>query len=489
MNLLERTSAALARAIEVYRGSDAAGRLHELQRRLDEPLRVAVAGRVKAGKSTLLNALVGERLAPTDAGECTRIVTWYQDGHTYQVTAHPADGSPRPLRFHRDHGALEIDLAGLAPEQVRQLDVMWPSQVLRTSTLIDTPGIGSLSEQVARRTWELLTAEDEETPADAVLYLMRHLHANDLEFLRAFHDTEVSQPNPVNAVGVLSRADEIGVGRLDSMASARKIAARMATEPTVRRVVQTVVPVAGLLAETAATLTEAEVAQLRKVAELPPAEAEPLLLSADRFLTLKPELGLTDLERNELLGRFGLFGIRLSTTLLRRKVANTATELAAQLTERSGVGDLRAVLGSLFFERRGVLKSRSVLLALDALTRSQAVPGSSTVAAEVEEIIASAHPFQELRVLSSLRAGWVTGKPAVIEDLERIIGGAGGALPTRLGLPVDADRPTLRTAAAEALARWQRRAENPLTSHELSVAARVAVRSCEGMLVALAGDR
>ena len=56
--------------------------------RLDQPLRVAVAGRVKAGKSTLLNALVGERLAPTDAGECTRIVTWYQDGHTYQVSAH-----------------------------------------------------------------------------------------------------------------------------------------------------------------------------------------------------------------------------------------------------------------------------------------------------------------------------------------------------------------------------------------------------------------
>ena len=41
-------------------------------------LRVAIAGRVKAGKSTLLNALVGERLAATDAGECTRIVTWYR---------------------------------------------------------------------------------------------------------------------------------------------------------------------------------------------------------------------------------------------------------------------------------------------------------------------------------------------------------------------------------------------------------------------------
>ena len=37
-------------------------------RRLDEPLRVAIAGKVKAGKSTLLNALVGEQIAPDRRG-------------------------------------------------------------------------------------------------------------------------------------------------------------------------------------------------------------------------------------------------------------------------------------------------------------------------------------------------------------------------------------------------------------------------------------
>jgi hypothetical protein len=489
MTLLERTRGALTRALDVYRDTEAESRLAELRHRLDEPLRVAVAGRVKAGKSTLLNALVGERLAPTDAGECTRIVTWYRDGHTYRVMAQPVEGPPRQLRFHREDGAIEIDLADLAPTDVLQLDVTWPSQALRTATLVDTPGIGSLSERVARRTWELLTTEDEEAPADAVLYLMRHLHSNDLEFLRAFHDTEVSQPNPVNAIGILSRADEIGVGRLDSMASARRIAGRMATDHSVRRVVQTVVPVAGLLAETAATLTETEVAQLRKVAALPVREADELLLSADRFGQLRPELGLTSIERESLLARFGLFGIRLATTLLRRGAASTATDLAEQLTERSGVTELREVLSSLFFERRDVLKSRSALLALDALTRTEPRPGSHVVAASVEEIISSAHPFRELRVLSAIRAGWVTGKPEVVVELERLIGGDGGAPYLRLALPGDADKPALVAAANEALVRWQRRAENPLTNHELAVAARVAIRSCEGMLAELGGPR
>src|SRR5690606_14015950 len=148
-----------------------------------------------------LNALVGERLAPTDAGECTRIVTWYRDGHTYEVLARPRDGEPRQLRFHRDGGALEVDLAGYAPEDVDELVITWPSQALRTATLIGTPGLGSLPGTSARRAWELLTA-DEETPADAVLYLMRHLHPQDVEFLQAFRDTEVSRPNPINAIGV-----------------------------------------------------------------------------------------------------------------------------------------------------------------------------------------------------------------------------------------------------------------------------------------------
>src|SRR5688500_11706459 len=174
----------LGMALESYGGHPASAAL--LRRhldRLDEPLRIAIAGRVKAGKSTLLNALVGDRLAPTDAGECTRVVTWFRDGHSYEVTLYPRDGKPRQAKFRRDSGSIEIDLGGLTPEQVDQLVVTWPSKQLRTATLIDTPGIGSLSAQVAKRSWELLATEDEETPADAVVYLLKHLHAQDLQFL------------------------------------------------------------------------------------------------------------------------------------------------------------------------------------------------------------------------------------------------------------------------------------------------------------------
>jgi hypothetical protein len=201
-----------------------------------------------------------------------------------------------------------------------------------------------------------------------------------------------------------------------------------------------------------------------------------------------PELGLTSFERQHLLDRFGIFRVRLASTILRRGPV-TATDLARDLAERSGLEELQGVLHSLFFTRRDVLKSRSALLALSDLAHEQPLPGSQAVASEIEEIIASAHPFNELRVLSAVRAGWVAGKPAVLEDLERVIGGTGTSRAQRLGLQPDATAAEELAAAVAALDRWQRRAENPMTVHELVVAARVAVRSCEGMLAELAASR
>src|ERR1700712_3008053 len=83
------------------------------QRRLDEPLRVALAGTLKSGKSTLLNALVGEEIAATDAGECTRLVTWYRDAPSAAVVREDLDGRRAGVPFTRDGEGLRIDLGGV----------------------------------------------------------------------------------------------------------------------------------------------------------------------------------------------------------------------------------------------------------------------------------------------------------------------------------------------------------------------------------------
>jgi hypothetical protein len=485
--LLDSVRSLMEAATRSYAGvPPAAARLQAVIDRLDEPLRVAIAGKVKAGKSTLLNALVGEELAPTDAGECTRIVTWYRDGITYRATLEPHEGAPRQVPFTRDGGAIDIDLGGTDADDVNRLVIEWPSSSLRQMTLIDTPGIASLSADVSARTSAFLTpGEDQVTPADAVLYLMRHLHASDINFLEAFHDEEFSQATPVNAVAVLSRADEVGVGRIDSMASAQRIAGRYRQDPKVRKLAQTVVPVAGLLAQSGGTLREAEYKALDTLASAPRDDAEALYLSADRFVQAETSISLTSMEREHLLDRFGLFGVRLAVALIRQGAANTATELSTELVRRSGLVELRDVLLSQFAQRRDVLKARSALLALESVLQEQPVPDRDALASELERITSGAHEFAEIRLLNALRAGGIKVKPAEAAEMERLLGNEGTAIHTRLGLTAEADTSEIRRALGNAIGRWQRRAESPMSSRELADAARVVIRTCEGRLVSL----
>ena len=471
----------LRRTIDAYADSpQAAGWLRRHEERFAEPLRVAIAGMVKAGKSTLLNALVGEQIAPTDAGECTRVVTWYQDAPAPGVQMVPRHGPPRALTIARNNGALSFDLQGVPVEQVDRLLVDWPSRSLRTTNLIDTPGIGSLSHGTSARAGAFLVPDDAPSPADAVVYLMRHLHAGDVRFLESFHDRDVARATPVNTIAVLSRADEIGVGRLDALTSARRIARRYRGDEKLRGLCQTVVAVAGLLAETARTMRHDEYVALTELAALGRADVEAMLLSADRF-------GRAELDRPDpgtrvaLLERFGLFGVRLATTLIRQGVTDPST-LSAELIRRSGLDELRSVLADQFAERRDLLKSRSALLAIDLVLGREPRPATAPLRAEVERILAGAHEFVELRTLTTLRGGAVTFPAEAADDAERLLGGDGGSAAARLGLEPGTAPDELREAAREALHRWKRRAESPLTGRAAADAARVVVRTCEGVL-------
>jgi hypothetical protein len=481
--------ALLRQAVEAYQDSPAVvARLRDQIDRLDEPLRVAIAGKVKAGKSTLLNALVGEQMAPTDAGECTRVVTWYREAASPRITLVPRNGVPQQLPLARSDGRLEIDLRGSAPEDVERLLVDWPSRSLQTTTLIDTPGIASMSAHLCARSVALLAPDDQPSEADAVIYLMRHLHTTDVRFLESFYDFLGAPAAVINTVAVLSRADEIGAGRLDAMVSARHIARRYRAEPKIRRLCQTVVAVTGLLAETARTLRQAEFTALDELAQLSRSDLDSLLISADRFTAVQAHPTLSAQVRHALVERFGLFGLRLATTLIRQGYREPA-RLAEELVRRSGLDELRTVLATQFTERRDVLKARSALLLVDRIRRDHPRPEAHQLAGEVERILAGAHEFHELRLLAELRAPDVALPAEARSDAERLLGAHGAATPSRLGLAPDTDPAQLRQAAIAALTRWQRRAENPLSDRAASDRARVVVRSCEGMLARLSGGQ
>jgi hypothetical protein len=482
LSTMEGVADLVEQALEVYKDDPAAvALLQGYARRLEEPLRIAVAGMVKAGKSTLLNAILGEEIAPTDTAECTRIVTWYRYGHAPRITLYPVKGEPRSLPVKRVDGRLVFVLGDITADDVDRLDVEWPSPGLRDMTLIDTPGIASLSTDVAARSTTFLTPADTPSEADAIIYLMRHMHASDLRFLESFKDTEAGRSGTVNALAVLSRADEVGAGRIDSLLSAGEIAERYRRDHSLRKLALGVVPVAGLLAQSARSMRQSDFEALQLLAGMERKDREKLLLSADRFLRSAGPEGLTTAARASPLQRYGVFGIRLAVVLIRNGFAEP-TPLAHELARRSGLHPLLDLLGRQFQARADALKARTALVGVETLLRTSPREGTGQLAGALERLQVNAHEFRELRLLATLRTTGTTLPPELAAEAEGLIGGWGAASHVRLGLDADARPDQLVAEARRRLDRWHALAENPFTDRSAVDVCRVVIRSCEAVV-------
>lgn len=446
-------------------------RLDHVVTRLAGPLQLAVAGRIKSGKSTVVNALIGRRVAPTDVRECTRLVTRFQYGTVDRVEIVHTDGSRRTLPYDSD-GLVPRDL-GADVDTIAYVDAYLTSAILRTVTVIDTPGLGSLDRASSRRTEVLLGAgggapvsADEVTPragepgldagsqaalaqAEAVLYVLTQAaRADDEQALAGFHAYSTAHTSsPVNALGILSKADQVG-----EWAVAERLAADQAG--ALRRQVWDVLPVVGLVAEATETghFTEADAEALRGLAELTDAERTVLFFSADLFL--RPDVPVPVPARARLLERLDLFGVRSAVEALAAEPGLSTGELRRRLVEASGFPAVRAVVDSTFRRRADVIKASVALAALDAVAVQAGHGDRARIRDAVEELMQEP-AAQELRLLEAAGAvmsGTVPMPPERTEEVARLVGGAEPG--AQLGLPGAADD-ELREASLEAAGRWR----------------------------------
>src|SRR3954447_15141594 len=140
-------------------GGATPGQGFDVRPRLGEPLRVAIAGRLKSGKSTLVNAMIGRRVAPTDVGECTRIVTQFRYGTSDRVDVVRRNGTRASLPLD-DNGMIPQRL-GVSRGDISYVDVTLTSDSLRELTVVDTPGLSSANTPVSDEARQFLfgTAE------------------------------------------------------------------------------------------------------------------------------------------------------------------------------------------------------------------------------------------------------------------------------------------------------------------------------------------
>jgi len=123
-----------------------------LERLRDQRFHLAVLGQFKRGKSTLLNALLGEEALPVSVIPLTAIPTFVRAGDRRHVRVIFGNGNSSIERSADDAQELNEFLAQYVTEEanpenrlgVSQVEVLHPAPILQAGVvLIDTPGIGS----------------------------------------------------------------------------------------------------------------------------------------------------------------------------------------------------------------------------------------------------------------------------------------------------------------------------------------------------------
>lgn len=477
-DLLHRARGLLIRAMTFYRDdARTASWLRERLERLQEPLRIAVTGRVKSGKSTLINALIAEELAPTDAEEGTQVTTVYRSGPEPRITVFTPHGAVQNIPVTTIDINTVRDLQRWRPDEVARLVVESPSAGLQAITLIETPGLSSSTMKETDR-WALAQVLSD---ADAVLYLTRHPHQADIQFLQSVHELRIARHAPINTIMVLSRADEVGNGGADTLPQADRLAQQYQQDPAMRSFAQHVLPVVGLLGQAAASLTPEDMSTLITLSQLSAGDLEALLLSSDRFaLSPSPE-AVPAPTRKRLLERFGRFGVEAALTAIGEGTTDL-TQLRSSLLENSRMNNLQEAVHQQFVERQDALRARSALLAVDMVLRANPRPGVHQLRGEFERLMANSHEWNEMRLLSALSAGQVHFPRPMRIEAERLLGASGADPRSRLGQDPQVPDADLAIHATDVLARWREHLVNPMHDRRHRDAVRVVLRSCERLI-------
>ena len=171
-------------------------RVHALLTALDSPLSVAILGEFNAGKSTLVNAILGEEVVPMGV---------------LPTTAHPCIMSYGPRKgvriVYSDDNLRDVDFATARrlmkeeSEAIERLDYTYPHPELRSINYWDTPGFNALDERHEKLASKALA------DSEAILWLMdsnQALKETEFSKLRTIPDSDL------RVVLVINKIDRFG---------------------------------------------------------------------------------------------------------------------------------------------------------------------------------------------------------------------------------------------------------------------------------------
>lgn len=421
-NPVEQTKSVIDRVVEYIDSSpwriQYLVQLKSLKAQAEEPCVLAIGGRVKAGKSSFLNALLGRDLAKVGISETTATINYFRYG-TPPDPEHPVlivwENGKESYESKDFLDSLQGNTEEILQKAsgIKRIEFLVPDPILKEVTLVDTPGTDAIvgkdkdgHEKVIDTFFHLREKHDKETrelttSADAVIYLTGSVaNVRGQQFIQDFRSAIKSGSSAMNAIGVMAKIDLEDDILLHREELAESIAIKLKHE------LNTVVPVsAGLWRAVDRLKAEGKLEWMRnKLKQIPESMfdfltdmEEQFFCDADITATLWEGSGLRPLTIEERRTLLGDLDWRVFVVIARYLYRNSLEEAIRLLVDLSGMEQLKEILRKHFFERGRLLRCFRIVndlyRILDDLERSRLYETEKEVRSrsDFESFIAS-HP-------------------------------------------------------------------------------------------------
>lgn len=474
-----------------------------MKTRLDAPLRVAVAGIMKVGKSTFMNALIGENLVYTGNLETTYSVCWFKYAEKPFITVCFRNGETQNEEFENlARWSVRIyEKENPRIHDVKYLIVYYPSEVLKKLEFIDTPGLNSSYGTDAQNTLDFLDIQGSEdtiretSMADAIVYAFsREAGKFDEELLKAFQRGGSDVSSPINSVGILTKPDATGIWdiakNMTPVQAASAVVEDAMEKGNMKRFVYAAFPVCAKAVEGFSTLSDDDWIVLDSLSAISRDELIEILFDAENFSNSEDSLFMeygnieTRSHLIEALGQYGILEVceQLSNGIARETIKDI-------LFEKCGISDVRRMLLSHFGNRTFLIKSQFIFNNLKDLSRKlrrtkrnnyQLLNVCEELENRIDELMTGVQTLNELRILQHYYNGQLKFLDEdEFKDLMEVTGEYGREPEKRLGVSPSLSMRELMVIAKQKTEKWHEKASSFMIQGTYVDAAATIARSYE----------
>lgn len=435
-------------------------------RKLDEPMQLAIIGKISSSKSTLVNAILGKNeLMSTGQKEVTYNVGWLKYGDSSSdIVLHFKDGRPAQKKSRKEFDKLSVESNTENLDEISYIETFDDSEILKTINIIDTPGLDALRGKDSQNTLDFIS----KVRPDAVVMLFTHsVSESILDVVRQFNAG--SDFTPLNAIGVLSKIDVLWQETIPRTKSALEIGKKMVENKmkkdlTIKKSLFNLYPISALLFMASSTITAADIDSIGQAYNESPENWCKMLNSMPKFLG-DAACSMSIEARKQLGNKLGLYGIYLITQRFKQGGDTSLSAIKQLFFTESGASEFSKSLHNHFGSRAKLIKIESIYQHLiQEIRRLKASSQDVTVRSlllnleqKISDIFSSfVHEHKEYEMLNAIYGGELELDDDVVEEFKCLCGERGDSAPAKLGIATVTDVNELLNVALSRERFWRK---------------------------------